>query len=143
MDCQSGFKWLTALLHLRRDRPIFLWFENLDFAFALDNQPKRNRLHAARRLGARQFAPQHRRQGKADKIVQRPACAIGVDQILVQSPRAGHGFGHGGLCNRIESHPVDLLRKRLLVAENLLNMPADGFAFTVRVSGEDQSRGFF
>jgi D-lyxose ketol-isomerase len=62
--------------------------EQLDLALAVDDQAQRHRLHAARRLGAGQLAPQHRRQGEADQIIERAAGAVGVDQILVELARA-------------------------------------------------------
>src|SRR3546814_1225515 len=46
------------------DRPILLRNKSFDLAFALDDHAQRNRLDAPRRLGARQFAPQHRREGE-------------------------------------------------------------------------------
>ena len=58
MDCQPGFKCLPTLFHLRCYRPIFLWLENLDFAFPLDDQTERDRLHTAGGFCARKLAPQ-------------------------------------------------------------------------------------
>ena len=132
---------LPALLHLGRNRPIFLGREALDLALALHHQAQRDRLDAARRLGAGQLAPQHRRQGEAHQIVERPARAISVDQILVQRARLRHRLGHGRLGDRVERHPVHLLRQRLLRAQHFLHMPADRFALAIGVSRQDQSVG--
>ncbi len=57
--------------------------ERLDLDLALADQPQRHRLHAPRRSRARQFAPQHGRQREADKIIERAARQIGVDQFFV------------------------------------------------------------
>ena len=136
-------KALPALLHLGRDRPIFLRHEAFDLALALHHQAQRDRLHAPSRLGAGQFAPQHRRQSEAHQIVERPARPIGVDQILVQRARLGHRVQHRRLGDRVERHPVDRLGQRLLGAQHLLHMPADRLPFAVRVSGEDEAVGIF
>jgi hypothetical protein len=45
---------------------------------------KRDGLDAAGRLGAGELAPQDRREGEADQIIERAAGAVGVDQILVE-----------------------------------------------------------
>ena len=65
-------------------RPIFLGAEQLDLALAIDDQAQRHRLDAAGRFRAGQLAPQHRREGEADEIIERAAGAVGVDQILVE-----------------------------------------------------------
>jgi D-lyxose ketol-isomerase len=70
--------------------------EAFDLALALDDHAQRDRLDAARRLGAGQLAPQHRREREADQIIERAAGAIGVDQIGIElarmpsSPRGPH-----------------------------------------------------
>ena len=64
-------------------RPVFARDEVLDFELAVADEAQRHRLHASGRARARQLAPQHRRQGEADEIVERAAGEIGVDQRLV------------------------------------------------------------
>ena len=54
--------------------------EGLDLEFAVADEAQRHRLHAAGRARARQLAPQDRRQGEADEIVERAAREIGIDQ---------------------------------------------------------------
>ena len=143
MDGETGFERLTALLHLRRDRPIFLGLERLDFAFPFNDQPERYRLDAASGFCAGQLAPENRRQRKANQIVESPASAIGVDQIFVERARMRHRVGHRGLGDRVEGHPVDLVREGLLITQNFQHMPADRFSFTVRVGRKDQASGLF
>ena len=98
----------AVLLERRGDRPIFLRPEHLDLALAVDDQAQRDRLHAARRLGAGQLAPQHRRQREADQIIERAARAVGVDQILIELARMLHRLGHRRLGDRVEG---DALRR--------------------------------
>ena len=63
--------------------PIFLWLERFDFQFALTDNTQRNRLHPPCRTRPRQFTPKDRREVKADKIVERAARQIRIDQFGV------------------------------------------------------------
>ena len=81
-------------LQMRDDRPIFARDEALDLELAVADEAQRDRLHAAGRTRAGQFAPQHGRQVEADEIVQRAAGEIGVDQRLVDFARMPHRVEH-------------------------------------------------
>ena len=81
---QPAGEALAVLLEGGADRPIFLRLEDLDLALAVDDQPKRDRLHAAGRLRAGKLAPQDRRKGEADQIIERAPRPVGVDQILIE-----------------------------------------------------------
>ena len=70
------------------DGPVFVGAEGLDLGLAVAHEAQRHRLHAAGRAGARQLAPQHRRQGEADEIVEGAAGEIGVDQRAHRSGAA-------------------------------------------------------
>ena len=104
---------MPVRLHRRGDAPIFLRAEQLDLALAIDDQAQRHRLDPAGRLGAGQLAPQHRRQGEADQIIERAAGPIGVDQILVERARIRHRLGHRRLGDRVEGDPLDMGGQRL------------------------------
>jgi hypothetical protein len=55
-----------------------------------------------------------------------------------------HRLGHRLLGDGVEHHTLDrLASQRFLVFEDLEHVPGDGFAFTVRVGGEDQLVGAF
>jgi hypothetical protein len=99
-------------------------------------------LHPASGLGARQLAPQHRRQREADQIVERAAGPVGIDQIIVERPRTGHRLSDRGLGDRVERDPLDIGGQRAPLPEHLLHMPADRLAFPVRIGGQDQLVGF-
>src|SRR5213078_3916068 len=60
-------------LELDLDRPIFARAEGFDLGFALADEAQRDRLDAAGRAAAWQFAPQHRRQREPDEIIERAA----------------------------------------------------------------------
>ena len=120
------------------DRPVFAGLEGLDLHLAVDDDAQRDRLHAARRLGARQLAPQDRRQVEADQIIQRPARQIGIDQGLVDLARIGHGLGHGGFGDGVEGDAADggaLFQHR---PQRLFQMPGNRLALTIRVGRKDQ-----
>ena len=70
------------------DGPVFVGPEGLDLGLAVADEAQRDRLHAAGRAGARQLAPQHRRQGEADEIVERAAGQIGGDERADRSGAA-------------------------------------------------------
>ena len=122
--------------------PIFHRVEFFDLGFALANEAQGHRLYAPRRAAARQFAPQYRRQGKADQIVQRPARQVRIDQLLVQLPRIGKGFQNGGLGDLVEDDALDLdALQKLLLFEDFLYVPGNGFAFAVRIGRQIQIIG--
>jgi len=142
MNRQPSLEGLPALFHLSGNRPIFLWPERLYFPFPLDDQPQRNRLDPAGRFRTRKLAPEHGRQCESDQIVERPAGAIGIDKILIERTGMSHGFRHRSLGDRVEGHPIHDIRQRLLGAQHFLHVPADRFAFAVRVGRKNQAGGF-
>ena len=131
----------AVLLERRGDRPIFLRGERLDLALAVDDQAQRDRLDAARRLGAGQLAPQHRAEREPDQIIERAARAVGVDQILVELARMLHRLGHRRLGDRVEGDALDLLGQRLPPAQHFLDVPRNRLALAVGVGRQDQAVG--
>ena len=129
-------------LEMRDDRPVFARDELLDLDFAVAHKAQRHRLHAAGRARARELAPQHRRQGEADQVVERPARPVGVDQRLVDLARMAHRLLHGVLGDRVEHHPVDaLVLEQPLVLEDLVDVPGDRLALAVGVGRQDDPLG--
>ena len=119
------------------DGPVFLRLEGFDLGLALADHPQRHRLNPSRRTAARQFAPQHRRQGEADQVVERAACKIGLDQSLVELARVFEGVEHGVAGDLVEYHPLDLDPVEHLAAlQDLHDVPRDRLALAVRVGGE-------
>ena len=126
------------------DIPVFLWLEEFDLVLAVADDAERDRLHAARRPAARQFAPKHRRQVEADEIVQGSACKVGVDQFAIDLARVLHRRGDGVLGDRVEDDAFDrcILFQGAALAQGLDEMPADGFAFAIRVGRQYKRVGF-
>ncbi len=127
---------------LGEDRPVFLGDEFLDLELAVAHQPQRHRLHAAGRTRARQFAPQHGRQRKADQIIERAAREIGIDQRRVDLARMLHRLGDGLLGDGVEDDALDLVvLQRLLFLEHFQHVPGDRLALAIRVGRQDELVG--
>ena len=138
---QPRRKAQPILLEARADAPIFLRTEQLDLALAVDDQAQRDRLHPACRLGSGKLAPQDRRQGEADQIIQCPPRSISVDQVVIELARAGHRRKHRRLGDLVERHPAGVGRKQLALFQHLLDVPADRFPLAVGVGCKDQRVG--
>jgi hypothetical protein len=115
--------------------------EALDLAFAVADEPQRHRLHPAGRACAGQLAPQHRRQGEADKIIERAARQIGVDQRRVDLARIGHRVETAFLVMALKTTRDRLVLERLLLVEHFQHMPGNRFALAVGVGRENQRVG--
>jgi len=102
-------------------------------------------LHAPRRAGTRQLAPEHGGEVEADEIVEGAAGEVGVDQFGIDLARVFHRGGHGVPGNRVEHDALDrdVLSERPALLQRLDNVPGDGFAFAVRVGREDEGVGVF
>ena len=140
---QARFEdFVTRGRQFGEDGPIFLRDEFLDFELAIADKPQRNRLHPSGGAGARQLAPEHRREGKAHEIIERTAGEICIDQCAINLAWMLHRFGHRLLGDGVEDHALDLLvLERLLFLQHLKHVPRDCFTFTIRVGGEDQLVG--
>ena len=126
------------------DGPVFLGAEGLDLDLAVDDQAQGHRLYAAGRSRARQLAPEHRREGEADQVVEGAAGQVGVDQLHVDVARVLHRLGDGVLGDGVEHHPGDLgALDGLLALQDFQHVPADRLAFAIGVGGQDQAVGAF
>ncbi len=77
------------------DIPVFLADKAFDFRFAVADQTQRYRLHATGRAGAGKLAPEHRRKGEADQIIECTAGEIGVHQRLINIAWMGNCIQNG------------------------------------------------
>ena len=121
------------------DRPVFLAAEGLDLCLAVADEAQRHRLHAPCRAGARQLAPQHGREREAYEVVERPAGEVGGDERPVDLARLVQR-GHDRLLrHRVEGDALDLgaLLERLLLLQDLQDMPGDRLALAIGVGSED------
>src|SRR5207253_7236688 len=91
------------------DCPVFLLFEGLNFALAVNNQPQRNGLHAPGRESAANFVPQQGRDLISHKAVEHAPCLLRVDKIAVDIARMLESFLHSPLGDLVESYTSDAL----------------------------------
>ena len=148
-------------LQRRLNRPILLRGEGLDLLFAIDDQPQRDRLHAAGGQPPPHLLPQQRRERVAHEPIENPAGLLGIDFLLIDRPgmldRGAHRLrgdlmegdpenlfgqlrrGRRG-CARAWLHgglrAVLLARRPVGVAQQVGQMPADRLAFPVGVRRE-------
>ncbi len=130
-------------LQVRVDGPIFLLNERLDVALTLDDEPQRNRLHAACGEPAADFVPQQRRNLIANQAVEHAAGLLRVHQVAVDIAGMLEGILHSALGDLVKGDPADvhrpffpLLAIHRLAAEFLGQVSGNGFAFAVRVRGK-------
>ena len=133
----------AVVLELGQHAPVFVRAEEFDLALAFADQPQRDRLHAARALGAGQPPPQHGAEREAIEIIERPACQIGVDQRLIELARRLHRLGNRRLGNGVEGDPIDLGGQRLALGQQLADMPGNRLALAVGVGREHEPRRLF
>jgi len=90
------------------NRPVFARVEGFDLLLALDDHPQGRALHAAGRQARVDLLPQQWREIEAHQVVERPACLLGVDQVLGQPAWLGDGLLHGTLGDLVEHHALGL-----------------------------------
>ena len=120
-------------LDYRPERPIFLGLERAYFAFSLDDEPQRNRLHSACRQIALDFFAKHGRNLVAHKPVEYSSRLLRVDKIQIDFSGVAQSFLHGLLRNLVK---LDSDRGFFVQPKHVCDMPRNGFALAVRVSRE-------
>ena len=120
-------------MELRHDAEIGGRPEGDDLAFALDEQPHGDALHAARRQRRPHLLPQHGRQLETDQTIQHAARLLGVDQIHVDRPRVLDSLQNGPLRNFVEDDPLRPLDRE---TQHFGQVPCDGLSFAVFIGSE-------
>ena len=105
-----------------------------DFTFAFDDEAQRNGLHAAGGKAAANFVPQQRRDFVTDQAVEHAAGLLRLHQVNIDCQRLVECLLHSIGGDFVEHHAENGRLIRLLRLEFFLQMPADGFAFAIRVS---------
>ncbi len=124
------------------DRPIFPRLENLDLGFALANEAQRHGLHAPRRAASRQLAPQHRRQGEADEVVEGAAREISLHQLVIEVAGVTEGVKHRRFRHFVEDDALDIdTLQGAALLQDFLDMPGNGFSLAIGVGGEIKALG--
>ncbi len=87
-----------------------------------------------RRAAARQLAPQHRRQGKADSRTSAWRARIGVHQFNIDISGLGKRFQHRVARHLVEDDAFDLDASARRPFSTLADVPGDRLAFSRRRS---------
>ena len=135
---QTGRKALPAHAQGGVHVPVFLGLEGFDLLLAVVDDADGHALDAARRQAAPDFPPQEGAQLIAHQTVQHTAGLLGVEEIFVDGAGVGHALLHALLGDLIEGHAVGLVG---VEAQDVGQMPADGFTFTVRVGRQQHTVG--
>ena len=124
--------FLGFILQLRRQVPVLLGHERLNFALPVHDEAQGDRLHAARRKPRMDALAQQRRELVADEPVEHAARLLGVDEVVVDLARMLQSVCDGGGGNFVEFDAVFAVFE----LQNVLQMPGNGFALAVRVGRE-------
>src|SRR5208337_1734297 len=115
------------------ERPVLFGAECLALAFAIDDDPQRNRLHAPGADPALDLVPQQRTYLVANQPIEHSARLVRVEQVVIEVRGIGDGLLDGGGCDFMEQHAADV---GLGLAEVFGDVPRDRLAFAVGVAGE-------
>ena len=102
------------------ERPILLRYERLDLALALDDQARRDGLHASGGQPPAHFFPQQRTELVADDAVKNASGLLRVDEVIVDVARLTNAPGDDALRDLVERHTSGFFVRDV---EKLLQMP--------------------
>ena len=120
--------------------PVFIGLKVFDLLFPVVDQPHRHALHTACGQTAAHLAPQKRTELIAYQTVQHAARLLGVEQIFINGTGMGHTLLHAFFGDLVKGDAVGLVGVQ---PQNVCQMPADGFAFAVRVGRQQHAVGVF
>ena len=104
---------------------------------ALDDEPRRHRLHAAGGQAAHDLLPEHRADLVAVQAVEDAAGLLGVDEVHVDVARVGHGALDRLAGDLVEDDALD----RDLGLQLVEQVPGDGLALAVLICREHELVG--
>ena len=110
--------------------PVLLRFEGLDLALAVDDEPERDGLDAARGEAVADLLPEERRHGVAHETVDDSPSLLRIDEVLVDVPRMLERFLNGGGGDLVEGDAAELGLGHL---DDVREMPGDRLPLPVEV----------
>ena len=119
------------------DIPVRRRAERDPLTLAVDNEPRRDRLHPPGRQAGHDLLPQDRRDLVTVETVEDPTGLLRVDEILVEVAGLLHGALDRVLGDLVEDHPFDGHRG----GEYLEQVPGDGLALAVLIRREQEGVG--
>ena len=117
----------------RRNRPVLLLLERLDFPLALHNQAQGHRLDTPRGDAALHFFPEQRAHLVAYQPVQDTASLLGLHKMGVDAARVLEGLADRVARDLVKDHAIKF---HLPGVQEFAQVRADGFPFAVRVCGQ-------
>ena len=120
-------------LEQRKYLPIFLRHKGANFALSLNNEPYSHGLHSSGGQAACHLFPQKRREHITNDAIKKSSGLLGIDPIHVQLSRRGKSLLNGRFGDFAENDPFVAL---FLTADGFPQMPGNGLAFTIEVSGQ-------
>jgi len=133
---EAGRKGLAAHAEAGVNVPVLLRLEILDLFFPVVDDPDGHALHTACRQAPADFPPEERAELIAHQTVQHAAGLLGVEEVFVNGAGVGHALLHAFLRDLVKGHAVVAVGVQ---AQDIGQVPADGFALTVRVGREDDA----
>ena len=104
---QLGGELLAVLLEQRLDGPVLDRLERADLALALDDEPQRDRLHAARRESLLHGLPEDRARLVADEPIEHAARLLRFDLLAVDLAGVLDRALHRVLRDLVKEHAPD------------------------------------
>ena len=130
-----------AFYKIRIERPIFFGQKIFHFFFALADETKRDRLHAAGRKTVFHFAPQKRTQIVTDEAVEHAPRFLRVHFAFDDFVGMLDRFFDRDRRDFVEHDAAD--RSACLFFQRIIQMPCDRFSFAVVIACEQDGRRFF
>ena len=121
------------------DRPILCAHMRHAVALAINNQARCDRLHAARRQGGTNLAPEQRRDLVTVKTVKDSTSFLGVDKVGVKLASIVQSALDRFLRDFVEDHAAH----GNLGLEDLEKVPSDSLTFAVLISCQEEFVGLF
>ena len=125
-------------------RPVFLFIESLDQAFAFHDESDGDALHAAGRKSVAHFAPEKRGEFITHEPVQHAPCLLGIHKIDIQFARMFKRAQNRVFRDLVEGDAFRFFLFTFLVQfKRLDQVPGDRFSFAVFVSRENDAVRLF
>ena len=128
LGLEDRFVGIAGGMELGDDAEVGRRTEGDDLAFALDDEPHGDALHAACGERRTHLLPEDGRELEADQTVEDAARLLGVDQIHVDRAGLLDGFEDGPLGDFVEDDTLGLVNGE---TQHFGQVPCDGFSFAV------------
>ena len=134
---ELGGELLAVLLEQRLDRPVLDRLERANLALALDDEPKRDGLHASGRQSLLDGLPQHRARLVADETIEHATRLLRFDLLAVDDAGVQDRALDRVLRDLVEEHALDRQTRRATLRRDLRrHVPGDRLALAIRVGGD-------